>query len=266
MVTLQGLSLALLVVGGAMVLLERIWPGVKGQRVFRKGYRLDLAYWFFTPLATRAATRAAAIAGLIIAALALGLPLERPTFEAMLQGHGPISRQPVWLQAIELIVLLDFLGYWMHRAFHGRQLWAFHEIHHSPEELDWLAAVRVHPVNDLVNRIVPGIFVIALGFAPGVLAGALPFFAIFAILLHANVDWDFGPFRAIIASPRFHRWHHTSAEEARDKNFAGLLPFWDILFGTYYMPKTSPQRFSTDRAVPASLWGQLVWPFRMRAR
>jgi sterol desaturase/sphingolipid hydroxylase (fatty acid hydroxylase superfamily) len=39
----------------------------------------------------------------------------------------------------------------------------------------------------------------------------------------------------VIASPR-HRWHHTGEAEARDKNFAGLLPLWDILFGTYYMP------------------------------
>jgi hypothetical protein len=26
----------------------------------------------------------------------------------------------------------------------------------------------------------------------------------------------------IISCPRFHRWHHTEAEEGRDKNFAGL--------------------------------------------
>jgi sterol desaturase/sphingolipid hydroxylase (fatty acid hydroxylase superfamily) len=39
--------------------------------------------------------------------------------------------------------------------------------------------------------------------------------------------------RSVIASPRFHRWHHTGEAEARDKNFAGLLPLCDILFGTY---------------------------------
>jgi len=49
-----------------------------------------------------------------------------------------------------------------------------------------------------------------------------------------------GPLRAVLASPRFHRWHHTSAKEGRDKNFAGLLPLWDILFGTYYMPDLQP--------------------------
>jgi len=32
------------------------------------------------------------------------------------------------------------------------------------------------------------------------------------------------PLRALVVSPRFHRWHHTDEANARDKNFAGLLP------------------------------------------
>jgi sterol desaturase/sphingolipid hydroxylase (fatty acid hydroxylase superfamily) len=201
-----------------------------------------------------------------LVALALGYRLERATFEALLAGHGPVAAQPKWLQALELVALLDFLGYWMHRLFHGRTLWPFHEIHHSSEDLHWLSSVRLHPVNDLFSRIVPATIAVLAGFPPAILASALPFLAIYAILLHANVDWDFGPLRTVLASPRFHRWHHTSAAEARDKNFAGLLPIWDILFGTYYMPGHGPSRFGVDRAVPRSLAGQLVWPFTRRSR
>ncbi len=47
----------------------------------------------------------------------------------------------------------------------------------------------------------------------------------------------------IDASARFYRWHHSSAQEGRDKNFAGLLPLWDILFGTYHMPDSQLTRF-----------------------
>ena len=42
------------------------------------------------------------------------------------------------------------------------------------------------------------------------------------------MTWDLGPLRGIIASPVFHRWHHSKDREAWDKNFAGLLPLWDI--------------------------------------
>jgi hypothetical protein len=53
------------------------------------------------------------------------------------------------------------------------------------------------------------------------------------------------------------------AFEARDKNFAGLLPFWDVLFGTYYMPRDRrPTVFGTATAVPQGLIGQLAFPFR----
>jgi len=78
-----------------------------------------------------------------------------------------------------------------------------------------------------------------------------------------QVDWDWGPLRAAIASPSFHRWHHTDETQARDKNFAGLLPLWDILFGTYYMPKQQrPRSVGTETPVPAGLIGQMLFPFR----
>ena len=75
-----------------------------------------------------------------------------------------------------------------------------------------------------------------------------------------------GPLRSVIVSPRFHRWHHPSEEEARDKNFAGLLPLWDILFGTYYIPRERrPTVFGTTTPVPKGIIGQLTFPFRTHA-
>ena len=71
-----------------------------------------------------------------------------------------------------------------------------------------------------------------------------------------------GPLHAVLASPRFHRWHHTSPKEGRDTNFAGLLPLWDILFGTYSMLASQPARFGIHDAVSTDLLGQLIWPFR----
>ena len=60
------------------------------------------------------------------------------------------------------------------------------------------------------------------------------------------------------------RWHHTTEEEGLDKNFAGLFPFIDLLFGTFYMPPgRQPHRFGiTNDDVPAGLVAQLVYPFR----
>jgi sterol desaturase/sphingolipid hydroxylase (fatty acid hydroxylase superfamily) len=115
-------------------------------------------------------------------------------------------------------------------------------------------------------RLASAVPLLLTGFAPVALASIAPLLTLLAILVHANIDWDWGPFRSVIASPRFHRWHHTSENEGLDKNFAGLLPLWDILFGTYYMPKDKlPARFGTDAKVPTGLIGQLAFPFRRRS-
>jgi sterol desaturase/sphingolipid hydroxylase (fatty acid hydroxylase superfamily) len=263
MSSIVGIFVGLALVGALMVSLERLWPSVRGQRLLRQGWKVDLAYWLFTPLVTRAVTRFVAGALLVIA---VALFFKGATAQSLLAGHGPVGRQPAWLQAIELLLLMDLVGYGTHRWFHGGWRWRFHAIHHSPVDLDWLSSVRLHPVNDLMTRITQVTVAVGLGFAPLVLAGAAPLLTLWAIFLHANVDWDLGSLRTVIASPRFHRWHHTSADEGRDRNFAGLFPIWDILFGTYDMPAHAPTRFGVDDPVPEGLIGQLIWPFRRRAQ
>ncbi|MDX1561649.1 MAG: sterol desaturase family protein, partial [Gammaproteobacteria bacterium] len=143
-------------------------------------------------------------------------------------------------------------------------LWRFHAIHHSSQDLDWLSSVRLHPVNDWLSRWVQATALILLGFSPVVVAAYVPFLAFYAIMLHANVRWGFGPLARVVASPKFHRWHHTAEDEGLDKNFAGLFPIWDQLFGTYFMPRgRQPEVFGLhNETVPESYFGQLLYPFR----
>ena len=175
------------------------------------------------------------------------------------QGFGPLAAQPLALQAIEVYLLADFIAYWTHRLFHRGKWWPFHAVHHSSEHLDWLSAVRVHPVNDLVNKLLQASPLLLLGFNPMVTLSTAPFFTLYAIFLHARVDWDFGPLRWIIATPVFHRWHHSRQAEAIDKNFAGLFPLWDLLFGTLYLPRDKmPEDFGVlEKNFPQDLPGQL---------
>jgi sterol desaturase/sphingolipid hydroxylase (fatty acid hydroxylase superfamily) len=101
-----------------------------------------------------------------------------------------------------------------------------------------------------------------MGYNPTVTLSTAPILTFYAIFLHANVNWDFGPLRSVIATPVFHRWHHSREPEAWDKNFAGLLPIWDILFGTYYMPKGRwPENFGICEPMPKGYLGQLWEPF-----
>jgi sterol desaturase/sphingolipid hydroxylase (fatty acid hydroxylase superfamily) len=258
--TLAGIAIAFVILFVVFRALELFRARERRLPILRRGLVTDIGYWLFTPFVTKAITRICVAGVAIPFALIVYGKFDR---DLVLHGFGPVAQLPLWIQAVAILVLGDFVGYWMHRAFHGRRLWRFHAIHHSAVELDWLSSVRLHPVNDAVMRIAGTLPVLALGFAPIAVAGIVPVLTLMAILVHTNVDWDWGPLRGVVASPRFHRWHHTDEAEARDKNFAGLLPVWDILFGTYYMPRDRrPTRFGTATPVPTGLVGQLLFPFR----
>jgi sterol desaturase/sphingolipid hydroxylase (fatty acid hydroxylase superfamily) len=260
MVHVLGILIGLAGLSTLLYALERLFPSVRGQPLWRKDSRVDLLYWFFTPLVTKSVSKAISVAGVVMVMAILG----RHIGPQAADGFGPLLRQPRWLVVLEMFLLGDVIGYWTHRWFHGKRLWKFHAVHHSSTKLDWLSAVRAHPANEILSKLVQAMALACLGFPLKGIAAYVPFLTFYAILLHANVRWSFGPLRYVIASPLFHRWHHTTEEQGLDRNFAPLFPFIDLWFGTFYMPKgQQPSRFGTTGTnVPDTFVGQLLFPFR----
>lgn len=260
--------LVLGVLSAAFTLAERLRPEVRGQRRKPGSLRTDLIYLVLMPFVTRLAALIGIVSLLAVIAIALGTPLERGALRTLLERPTSIRQLPIALQALLALLLADFVGYWMHRAFHRAPLWRVHAIHHSTEQLDWLAAARVHPLNAVLARMAQVAVLVPLGFDPRVLAGAAPVFAIYGLLLHANVSWSFGALRYVLASPAFHRWHHAADAEGLDKNFAGLFPFWDLVFGTFHLPAGGrARRYGlVGESVPDGVLGQLAYPFRLPRR
>lgn len=253
--------LTLLVLALVMRAIERRWGLPRTWQ--RRGTLTDLVYWLVVPVISK-------LTGVVAFAIAaIGLSwIVGTSVEGALSYEARASwfaDQPLALQIVLVLVVGDLVGYWAHRAFHTGALWRFHAVHHSSRDLDWLSAVRVHPVNDVLQRALQAIPVLAAGFDPRVVAAYVPFLALYAILLHANVTWTFGPLRYVIASPAFHRWHHTREDAGLDTNFAGLFPIWDLMFGTFHLPARPPQRFGVRESIPDGFVGQMLWPFR-RAR
>jgi len=254
------LFVSLIVIGLLISAIERISPAQRKKPIWRKDSGLDTQYWFFTALVSKSLTKGSIF--LMIAAISI--LLGRHFGPQSVNGFRPVSQQPVILIIAEILIIGDFISYWMHRAFHQGWLWRFHAIHHSSVDLDWLSSVRLHPINEMVQKSVQILPFVIFGFPAYVLTAYATFLVLYAILIHANVDWDFGPLRYVIASPRFHRWHHTSEEEGLDKNFAGLFPLYDIIFGTFYMPRNeTPHLFGVKKGqLPSTLIGQLLYPFQ----
>ena len=112
----------------------------------------------------------------------------------------------------------------------------------------------------MLVRAVP-LFVV--GFSPEVFAITVPGLGLYGLLLHSNVRWTFGPLRRVIATPAFHRWHHSAT--VHHVNYGGFLVVWDRLFGTFYLPDAAPKTFGVPgERIPEGLVGQLVHPFRRR--
>ena len=246
-------------------IVEGLWPSVRGQRRLRKGVLTDLMYFLYTALFGRLFTGIVVGVSILILGAILGVPLTADQLRGISERETAIGSWPLGLQLVSFIVLADFLGYWQHRAFHSfARLWRFHAVHHSSTEVDWLSSVRVHPLNDAIAATIVASPLLLAGFTPAALASYLPFLTLYAITLHANVGWDYGPLRNAITSPTFHRWHDAAEEQALNKNFAGLLPLWDILFGTLYFPKGEyASHFGVvGDAVPNGFLPQLVYPFR----
>ena len=252
--------IALLVLGLVFYLIERVLGNRRRASQLRPGVATDAIYFFVVGLVKVFTKTLLVIPAIMLVWLQVSTPEELRA--GMYHGYGPVLRQPVWLQAVEIYVLVDFSGYWIHRLFHTGAWCPFHAVHHSSEDLDWLSSIRVHPVNEVVDKLAQATPVLLLGFDPGITVGTAVFFTFYAIFLHADVDWDFGPLRSVISTPVFHRWHHSKDPQAIDKNFAGLLPLWDILFGTYYMPRDRmPCDFGVPERVPTGYFGQLWHPF-----
>jgi len=258
----RGIFVALVILSAFFWLVESLFAANPRQpRPYRRrGFSTDLVYWFVTPLVTRAISQV----GLALI-LVLMFRQNLTDIQGLLAHRDTIlGRQPLGLQAIEMLVVGDYIGYWVHRWFHGRHMWKFHAIHHCSTDLDWLSSVRLHPVNDWLSRWIQASALILLGFSPFAVAAYIPFLTFYAVFIHANVSWGLGRLGGFIASPKFHRWHHTSEDEGLDKNFAGLFPWIDRLHGTYYMPEGRlPATFGLkNQHVPEGFIGQLLYPFR----
>lgn len=241
-----GLSFVLLMV--VFVPMEFVFAAKKGQRIFRAQWWTDTCYFLGQYL--------------IFGALVLWV---LQYFNTWVDGMVPagfrnsVAAQPWWLQAVEMVLLSDFLIYWAHRLQHKVGfLWRFHKVHHSAQHLDWLAAHREHPLDTIYTVGIINLPALVLGFPLETLSGFIAFRGIWAIYIHSNVRMPLKPVRWLIGAPELHHWHHDLNRDAG--NYANISPLMDILFGTYVCPDHEPEKFGIKEEFPQHYVGQMVDP------
>jgi sterol desaturase/sphingolipid hydroxylase (fatty acid hydroxylase superfamily) len=137
------------------------------------------------------------------------------------------------LRIAATLVLAELAGYAVHRLMHRvPSLWRFHAVHHAPTHLHWLAAWRQHPVDFVIHGVVVGLPGIVLGASLADFAAIVLLRKTYTTFLHANLRWRLRGMERWLATPSYHALHHSHAPQHQDRNFAGMLPMLDRLFGT----------------------------------
>lgn len=246
------------ILGIVFIPLERLFAAAP-RLVLRRQSGVDIGYYFANSVVT-----VALLSG-ITAIIAVGLHHVVPGVVL-----ATAAELPLWGRMAATLAVSEFGSYWGHRWSHEIPLlWRFHAIHHSATAVDWLTSTRGHPVDVMIPRLCGFVPVFVLGLAQPVTSGqglVVPLVAVFTLVwgffIHANVRWRLGWLEAVIATPAFHRWHHTN-DAHRDRNYASTLPIYDRLFGTLYLPPTGvPPSFGIDAPMAEGLVGQLLSPLQ----
>lgn len=233
--------------------LEKLLPRYKEQVILRAEWGLDLLYFCINHLA--------------ISAILIYGNYHAAHFDWALSPalHAAVQSVPVLVQFVLIVLCADFVLYWEHRLYHEvRALWPIHAVHHSVEQLDWLAGSRGHFIQVFSERAMVMVPLYLLGANEAALNMYVVFAALQAVLIHCNTGLPFGWLKYVLVTPQFHHWHHSSERPALDTNYSAHTLLFDKLFGTYHMPGAHwPAEYGTTSPLPRRFWGQLFYPLKM---
>ncbi len=144
---------------------------------------------------------------------------------------------PTFLTGLLSILLLDWLIYWQHRAFHRIPLlWRLHRMHHSDQDIDVTTGTRFHPIEIIISMLVK---IAAIGLL-GIPVEAVILFEVFlnvsAMFNHSNLfipTWLDRYIRVLLVTPDFHRVHHSVHISEMHNNYGFFLSIWDRISKTY---------------------------------
>jgi sterol desaturase/sphingolipid hydroxylase (fatty acid hydroxylase superfamily) len=144
---------------------------------------------------------------------------------------------PFAVRCILTVLVVDFVKYATHRAFHSfSSLWRIHQVHHSDPDFDVSTAFRVHPIELLLTQGSVLATIAVLAPPPLAVIAADVLSTIASLFEHANTvlpAWLERVLRGLLITPEVHRVHHSEEIAEQNSNFGEILPWWDRLLGTY---------------------------------
>lgn len=247
----EKISIIIIISSAALFLiLERIFPYTKGQKILRDGFFDDLVLYTIAQ---------SYILGILIFGYIIAY-IDSTTGISRLELFADI---PIWLQLVIFTVSHDLYIYWMHRWQHkNKWLWRIHEAHHSPKKVDWLSGSRSHAIEIIINQTIEFLPIVLLGAPPEVIAYKGVISAVWGMYIHSNINVETGKIQYFINGPEMHRWHHTTGK-GRNRNFSTKLAVWDWIFGSAYLPENDKASdYGLKTFFPLNYFTQFLFAFR----
>jgi len=229
--------------------------GRSDQSPLRPQWRTDIAYFFLSHL--------------LVQFILIAVTTSTSTVDALVASQlmkAAIQALPLWLQFLLAVFFADLFQSLLHRMYHNLPwLWRFHAIHHSSQQMDWLAGSRMHLFEVVLTRSAVLLPLVVLGFSTSALNAYVLLVGLQAVLAHANLRTRFGWLERVLVLPRYHHWHHAREKGYIDVNYAIHLPLIDMMMGTFKLPRDDswPQEYGVmkSESVPDSFIKQQVSPF-----
>lgn len=164
---------------------------------------------------------------------------------------SPEQLGPFWLQMLVIMLTVSFFRYWMHRFQHENEfLWSLHAYHHRVTDLKASNAEVSNPIDFFLRNILVFLILGLIGFDALAIFLSLTITNVTPIFSHCGGDIKGGVFNYLCATPEVHRWHHSAKVPegyGHSCNYGVEFAFWDILFGTFYLPRKDGQTLQPER-------------------
>jgi ornithine lipid hydroxylase len=156
---------------------------------------------------------------------------------------SPEQLGPLWLQIPIIMLFVSFFRYWMHRFQHKNEfLWRLHSYHHQVSDLQARNVLVSHPIDFALRNVLVFFILGVIGFSPLAIVLSVPAVQVSGLFSHWGGDVKGGVLNYFFVTSEVHRWHHSATVPEGHRysvNYGVEYSFWDILFGTFYLPQTA---------------------------
>lgn len=253
----------LIIISLVVWIFEIIFPWRKSQKIFRKGFWIDIIYMFFNFF--------------LFSIIIVGF---YEAFNKLLYDLSGIASNSIALidlstfsqisQLIIFFITLDFFQWLTHIMMHRFDfLWKFHKVHHSVKEMGFAAHFHYHWMENILYKPLKVFAVMLIGGFEPEQAYLIHFLTItIGHLNHSNIKLSYGAFKYIFNNPIMHLHHHASSSSNNFKtgvNFAISLSIWDYIFKTNNIPNENGDTklgYEGDQSMAKSFFGQLFYGFK----